>query len=111
MAFHFLSSFKFNYFMNLRSSYLSLRYEDLYVVEICSSHRFARQFGFHQDLPREHSEELPTSVLESGHPSQQPQLDEMSDETPLIQRSRHLTKKFASNERSTSTGDRDSEKC
>ncbi|KAL3519896.1 hypothetical protein ACH5RR_018045 [Cinchona calisaya] len=61
---HSLSSFKFNYFMNLRSSYLSLRCEDLYVVEIYSPHRFSRQFGFYQDLLGEHSEELPASVLE-----------------------------------------------
>ncbi|KAL3529912.1 hypothetical protein ACH5RR_009234 [Cinchona calisaya] len=35
----------------------------------------------------------------------------MSDEIPLIQRSRHLKKKFTSDERSTSAGDHDSDKC
>ncbi|KAL3527951.1 hypothetical protein ACH5RR_012607 [Cinchona calisaya] len=159
---------------------------NLYVVEIYSPHRFARQFGYCQDLG-EHSEELPASVLErlyklccscthtgtkfkkwskdinrvilssvndptsgsvigskvnveaitmdegtssrkrcalqevqdetptnghpSGCPSQQLQLDEMSNETLLIQGSRCLKKKFASDKRSTSAGDCDSDKC
>ncbi|KAL3522537.1 hypothetical protein ACH5RR_015371 [Cinchona calisaya] len=61
---HSLSSFKFNYFMNLQLTYLSLRRENLYVVEINSPHKFARQFGFCQALPGEHSEELPASILE-----------------------------------------------
>ncbi|KAL3528669.1 hypothetical protein ACH5RR_007991 [Cinchona calisaya] len=47
---------------------------------------------------QEVQDETPTDHL-SGHPSQQPQLDEMSDETLLIQRSWGSKKKFASDKR------------
>ncbi|KAL3504133.1 hypothetical protein ACH5RR_033974 [Cinchona calisaya] len=136
---HSLSSLKFSYFMNLRSSYSSLRCKDLYMVEIYSPHTFSSQFGSWQDLPasgtipgskvdaeitvmdkstssrkrctlQEVQNETSTNDHPSGHLSPQRQLDEMSDETLLIQRSRRLRKKFSSDERSTSTGDRDSDK-
>ncbi|KAL3518788.1 hypothetical protein ACH5RR_021377 [Cinchona calisaya] len=89
---HNLSSFKFNYFMSLQSNRRG-----------------------------EHSEELPASVLEMLYQLYRsctrigtkfkPQLDEISDETPLIQRSRCLKEKFSSDGRSTLAGDCDSNKC
>ncbi|KAL3535110.1 hypothetical protein ACH5RR_003571 [Cinchona calisaya] len=41
-------------------------------------------------------DETPLDDHPNGHPSQQSQLDDMSDETPLIQRSQRLKKKFSS---------------
>ena len=46
-----LSCEKFAYFMSLRSSYLTLSCEDIYIIEPYSPHRFCRQFRFYQDLP------------------------------------------------------------
>ncbi|KAL3522746.1 hypothetical protein ACH5RR_015580 [Cinchona calisaya] len=131
---HNLSSFKFNYFMSLQSSYLSLQCEDFYVIEIYSpidllaNLAFVKTFQFppyrvtlgialldniilrggcgaiamdegtssrKRYARQEVQDETPTDDHRSGHLSQQPQLDEMSDETPLLQRSRCLKKKFA----------------
>nr|XP_016483859.1 PREDICTED: uncharacterized protein LOC107804474 [Nicotiana tabacum]XP_016483861.1 PREDICTED: uncharacterized protein LOC107804474 [Nicotiana tabacum] len=39
------------FFISLRSSYLTLRHDDTFIVESYSPHRFSRQFGFCQDIP------------------------------------------------------------
>lgn len=48
----------FEYFTSLRSSYLTLRCEDLHIVEPYSPHRFSRQFGYVQDVPGNLSEDI-----------------------------------------------------
>uniref|UniRef100_A0A7N2RBY1 Aminotransferase-like plant mobile domain-containing protein n=2 Tax=Quercus lobata TaxID=97700 RepID=A0A7N2RBY1_QUELO len=58
-----LSIQKFDYFMSLRSGYLSLRCEDQHIVEPYSPHRFSRRFGFHQDIPGDLKEEIHTGSL------------------------------------------------
>ncbi|XP_056683857.1 uncharacterized protein [Spinacia oleracea] len=42
-----------NFFISMRSCFLTLRFDNNYVVEPYSPHRFGRQFGFHQDVPGE----------------------------------------------------------
>ena len=66
-----LSIQKFEYFMSLRSGYLSLRCEDQHIVETYSPHRFSRRFGFHQDIPSDLKEEIHTGSLKdlSTNPS------------------------------------------
>ncbi|KAJ8435490.1 hypothetical protein Cgig2_033229 [Carnegiea gigantea] len=46
-----LSRADFTYFASIRSSYVCCRCEDSFVIEHYCSHRFSRQFGFHQDIP------------------------------------------------------------
>ncbi|KAF3655646.1 hypothetical protein T459_00821 [Capsicum annuum] len=46
-----LSSSWNDYFISLRSSYITLRCDDFFVMEPYSPHRFSRRFGFVQDLP------------------------------------------------------------
>lgn len=46
-----LSSSWNDYFISFRSSYVTLRCDDHFVMEPYSPHRFNRQFGFVQDLP------------------------------------------------------------
>nr|POF00329.1 hypothetical protein CFP56_33962 [Quercus suber] len=58
-----LSIQKFDYFMSLHLSYLSLRCEDQHIVEAYSPHRFCWCFGFHQDIPSDLKEEIHTSSL------------------------------------------------
>ncbi|KAH9603721.1 hypothetical protein KSS87_007077 [Heliosperma pusillum] len=41
------------FFMAMRSCFLTLRHEDNHVIEPYSPHRFGRQFGFFQDVPGE----------------------------------------------------------
>nr|POF06367.1 hypothetical protein CFP56_59430 [Quercus suber] len=62
-----LSIQKFDYFMSLRSGYLSLRCEDQHTIEAYSPHRFSRRFGFHQDIPSDLKEEIRTGSLKDLH--------------------------------------------
>ncbi|XP_070014403.1 uncharacterized protein [Nicotiana sylvestris] len=39
------------FFISLRSSYLTLRHDATFIVESYNPHRFSRQFGFCQDIP------------------------------------------------------------
>nr|XP_009790290.1 PREDICTED: uncharacterized protein LOC104237764 [Nicotiana sylvestris] len=39
------------FFISLRSSYLTLRHDATFIVESYSPYRFSRQFGFFQDIP------------------------------------------------------------
>ncbi|KNA04129.1 hypothetical protein SOVF_202510, partial [Spinacia oleracea] len=50
-----------NFFISMRSCFLTLRFDNNYVVEPYSPHRFSRQFGFHQDVPGEL--EIPTQKI------------------------------------------------
>ncbi|XP_055824546.1 uncharacterized protein LOC129893076 [Solanum dulcamara] len=43
--------FQSNFFMSLSSNYLTLRDENIFIMESYSPHRFSRQFGFFQDAP------------------------------------------------------------
>ncbi|KAK4404345.1 hypothetical protein Sango_0803100 [Sesamum angolense] len=40
-----------SYFIAIRSSYLTLRQGDRFIIEPYSPHRFGRQFGYYQDVP------------------------------------------------------------
>ncbi|KAL0416488.1 UNVERIFIED_CONTAM: hypothetical protein Slati_3480700 [Sesamum latifolium] len=40
-----------DYFIAIRSSYLTLRQGDKFIIEPYSPHRFGRQFGYFQDVP------------------------------------------------------------
>ncbi|KAL2899796.1 Myosin-9, partial [Bienertia sinuspersici] len=40
-----------DFFLSIRSCYLTLRHDNRYVVELYSPHLFIRQFGFCQDVP------------------------------------------------------------
>ncbi|OIT21864.1 hypothetical protein A4A49_61913, partial [Nicotiana attenuata] len=40
-----------DFFISLRSSFITLRHDDIHIVESYSPHRFSRQFGFCQDIP------------------------------------------------------------
>ncbi|KAL0282986.1 UNVERIFIED_CONTAM: hypothetical protein Sangu_2918700 [Sesamum angustifolium] len=40
-----------NYFVAIRSSYLTLRQGGRFIIEPHSPHRFGRQFGYYQDVP------------------------------------------------------------
>ncbi|XP_019234715.1 PREDICTED: uncharacterized protein LOC109215149 [Nicotiana attenuata] len=40
-----------DFFLSLRSSFITLRHDDIHIVESYSPHRFSRQFGFCQDVP------------------------------------------------------------
>ncbi|KAG9444491.1 hypothetical protein H6P81_015831 [Aristolochia fimbriata] len=48
---HYASRIEVEYFRCLRATHLVLQQRDLLIVEPYSPHRFARQFGFCQDLP------------------------------------------------------------
>ncbi|KAL2931549.1 Hexon-interlacing protein [Bienertia sinuspersici] len=48
-----LSRLDIDFLLSIRSCYLTLRYDDEYVVEPYSPHRFSRQFGFCQNIPGE----------------------------------------------------------
>ncbi|KAL0325194.1 UNVERIFIED_CONTAM: hypothetical protein Sradi_5088700 [Sesamum radiatum] len=41
-----------NYFVAIHSSYLTLRQGGRFIIEPYSPHRFGRQFGYYQDVPR-----------------------------------------------------------
>ena len=45
-----LSRYRREHFINLRSCFLTLRYNGIYIAEPYSPHRFSRQFGFTQDI-------------------------------------------------------------
>ncbi|KMT11468.1 hypothetical protein BVRB_5g107930 [Beta vulgaris subsp. vulgaris] len=40
-------------FLSMRSSFVTLRHDNCFVIQQYSRHRFSRQFGFYQDLPGE----------------------------------------------------------
>jgi hypothetical protein len=48
-----LSVLKSDYFMCIRSGYLTLRYDDTFIIESYCPDRFSRQFGFCQHVPRD----------------------------------------------------------
>nr|POE73451.1 hypothetical protein CFP56_08754 [Quercus suber] len=58
-----LSSYA-DYFISQRSSYLASRRGSICIVEPYSPHRFGRQFGFNQHIPRELNEDFRTVTLE-----------------------------------------------
>ncbi|KAG6746313.1 hypothetical protein POTOM_050853 [Populus tomentosa] len=48
-----LSILESDYFMCIRSGYLTLRYDDAFIIESYCPDRFSRQFGFCQHIPRD----------------------------------------------------------
>ncbi|KAL0455861.1 UNVERIFIED_CONTAM: hypothetical protein Slati_0925300 [Sesamum latifolium] len=54
------------YFMAIRSNYLPLRQGDHFDVEPYSPHRFARQFGFFQEVPEILSQDVHRASLKDG---------------------------------------------
>jgi hypothetical protein len=48
-----LSVLKSDYFMCIQSGYLTLRYNDTFIIESYCPDRFSRQFGFCQHIPRD----------------------------------------------------------
>ncbi|XP_012829921.1 PREDICTED: uncharacterized protein LOC105951073 [Erythranthe guttata] len=55
-----------NYFIAIRSSYLSLRRGNRFVIEPYSPHRFSRQFGYYQDVPGVLDEDVREASLIDG---------------------------------------------
>ncbi|KAL0373503.1 UNVERIFIED_CONTAM: hypothetical protein Sradi_3266000 [Sesamum radiatum] len=55
-----------NYFVSIHSSYLTLRQGDKFIIEPYSPHRFGRQFGYFQDVPRTLKYETRAASLEEG---------------------------------------------
>uniref|UniRef100_M1DL39 Aminotransferase-like plant mobile domain-containing protein n=1 Tax=Solanum tuberosum TaxID=4113 RepID=M1DL39_SOLTU len=54
------------YFMSLRFNYLPLRRGGSFDIEPYSSHRFSRQFGFHQDIPGYLENDIRAESLDEG---------------------------------------------
>ncbi|KDP36670.1 hypothetical protein JCGZ_07888 [Jatropha curcas] len=46
-----LSLYQVEHFINLRSSFLTLRYKNQYIIQSYSPHRFSGQLGYYQNLP------------------------------------------------------------
>ncbi|KAL0313483.1 UNVERIFIED_CONTAM: hypothetical protein Sradi_5747600 [Sesamum radiatum] len=55
-----------NYFVAIRSSYLTLRQGDKFIIEPYSPHRFGRQFGYFQDVPGTLKYDTCAASLEEG---------------------------------------------
>ncbi|KAL0408422.1 UNVERIFIED_CONTAM: hypothetical protein Sradi_1776600 [Sesamum radiatum] len=55
-----------NYFVAIRSSYLTLRQGDKFIIEPYNPHRFRRQFGYFQDVPRTLKYDTRAASLEEG---------------------------------------------
>ncbi|KAL0401545.1 UNVERIFIED_CONTAM: hypothetical protein Slati_4184400 [Sesamum latifolium] len=55
-----------NYFIAIRSSYLTLRQGDKFIIEPYSPHRFGRQFGYFQDVPGTLKYDTRAASLEEG---------------------------------------------
>ncbi|KAF8408637.1 hypothetical protein HHK36_004700 [Tetracentron sinense] len=60
-----MSEYDFEYLISIRSCYLTLRREKHYIVEPYSPHRFARQFGYCQDLPGRLKEDIRETTLKN----------------------------------------------
>lgn len=59
--------FESNYFTSIRSNYLPLGNETIFIIEPYSSHRFSRQFGiFFQDDPLQLGQNCREASLEDG---------------------------------------------
>ncbi|XP_073066001.1 uncharacterized protein [Primulina eburnea] len=58
--------FEQNYFIAIRSSYLSLRQGGHFIIEPYSPHRFSRQFGFYQTIPGVLTRDIRRASLEDG---------------------------------------------
>ncbi|KAL0444702.1 UNVERIFIED_CONTAM: hypothetical protein Slati_2192900 [Sesamum latifolium] len=57
---------EYNYFVAIRSSYLTLRQGDKFIIEPYSPHRFGRQFGYFQDVPETLKYDTCAASLEEG---------------------------------------------
>ncbi|KAL0461278.1 UNVERIFIED_CONTAM: hypothetical protein Slati_0015400 [Sesamum latifolium] len=55
-----------DYFIAIRSSYLTLRQGDKFIIEPYSLHRFGRQFGYFQDVPEPLKYDTRAASLEEG---------------------------------------------
>ncbi|KAL0286714.1 UNVERIFIED_CONTAM: hypothetical protein Sangu_2723300 [Sesamum angustifolium] len=55
-----------NYFIAIRSSYLTLRQGGRFIIEPYSPHRFGRQFGYYQDVPGTLRYDTRVASLEKG---------------------------------------------
>ncbi|KAL0325216.1 UNVERIFIED_CONTAM: hypothetical protein Sradi_5090900 [Sesamum radiatum] len=55
-----------NYFVAIRSSYLTLRQGGKFIIEPYSPHRFGRQFGYYQDVPGTLKYDTRVASLEEG---------------------------------------------
>ncbi|KAL0394753.1 UNVERIFIED_CONTAM: hypothetical protein Slati_4441500 [Sesamum latifolium] len=55
-----------NYFIAIRSSNLTLRRGDKFIIEPYSPHRFGRQFGYFQDVPWTRKYDTRAASLEEG---------------------------------------------
>ncbi|KAL0302268.1 UNVERIFIED_CONTAM: hypothetical protein Sangu_3109700 [Sesamum angustifolium] len=55
-----------NYFVAIRSSYLTLRQGGKFIIEPYSPHRFGRQFGYYQDVPGTLNYDTRVTSLEEG---------------------------------------------
>ncbi|KAL0311677.1 UNVERIFIED_CONTAM: hypothetical protein Scaly_2918300 [Sesamum calycinum] len=55
-----------SYFVAIRSSYLTLRQGDRFIIEPYSPHRFGRQFGYYQDVPGTLRYDIRVASLEEG---------------------------------------------
>nr|TKS09069.1 uncharacterized protein D5086_0000097120 [Populus alba] len=59
-----LSILESDYFMCIRSGYLTLRYDDTFIFESYCPDRFSRQFGFCQHIPRDFGGRTGVPILE-----------------------------------------------
>ncbi|KAL0405959.1 UNVERIFIED_CONTAM: hypothetical protein Slati_3909800 [Sesamum latifolium] len=55
-----------NYFLAIRSSYLTLHQGNKFIIESYSPHRFGRQFGYYQDVPGTLKYDTRATSLEEG---------------------------------------------
>ncbi|KAK4385681.1 hypothetical protein Sango_2692100 [Sesamum angolense] len=55
-----------NYFIEIHSSYLTLRQGGRFIIEPYSLHRFGRQFGYYQDVPKILQYDTRVASLEEG---------------------------------------------
>ncbi|KAK4390241.1 hypothetical protein Sango_2087400 [Sesamum angolense] len=55
-----------SYLVAIRSSYLTLRQGGRFIIEPYSPHRFRRQFGYYQDIPRTLKHDTCVASLEEG---------------------------------------------
>ncbi|KAK4383465.1 hypothetical protein Sango_2771500 [Sesamum angolense] len=62
----YVEEFDHNYFVAIRSSYLTLRQDGGFIIEPYSPHRFGRQFGYYQDVPGTLKYDTRVAFLEEG---------------------------------------------
>ncbi|XP_019239821.1 PREDICTED: uncharacterized protein LOC109219803 [Nicotiana attenuata] len=55
-----------NYFMSLRFNYLPVRYDNSFIINPYSPHRFSRQFGFYQNVPGFLENDIRSASLDEG---------------------------------------------